>query len=69
LKGGCLEVADEVSGGLAELDCGLLRLVGEELVVEGRHLAVGAHVVLLEGLLEVGMLVEQGTDLLAEDVD
>ena len=59
---------DEVGGGLAQLDSGFLGLLGEELVIQWRHLAIGSDVVLLKGLLELGMLVEERADLRTEQV-
>lgn len=54
-----LEVTDEVSRGLPDLNRRLLCLFRKEFVIEGRHLAVRADIVLLETLFKVSLLVHQ----------
>jgi hypothetical protein len=62
-------VTDEVRRRLPQLDRRALGLLGEELVVQSCHFSIRSDVVLLEALLQDCVFVQEGSDLLTENVD
>ena len=61
-------MSDQVCSGLSQLNRGLLGFLRQKLIFEGGHLAVGAHIVLLETLLQQRMLMQEGAYLRSKDI-
>ena len=68
LQLGCHEHSHEVRSGLSQFYGRFLRFFWQKLIVEGSHLAIRPDVIRLKALLEVSVLVEEGSDLGTEYV-